>query len=137
MSSVLEGLGILDTSVFIAGETGRSMGRLPERVAVSVITLGELRLGVLNAPDEVARARRGETLEYARAWESLPVTESVMDAWAALVKASREAGIRRLVRLTDSMIAATAIDLGVPVVTQDSDYDEMAIAHPALTVLRV
>lgn len=137
MSSRLEALGVLDTSVFIAREKGRSLGDLPGRVAVSVITLGELRLGVLNAPDDASRARRGETLAYARRWESLPVTESVVDAWAALVKASRDAGIRRLVRLTDSMIAATAIDLGVPVVTQDADYDQMASVHPALAVLRV
>lgn len=137
MNTRLQGLGILDTSVFIARETGRAMQPLPERVAVSVITLGELRLGVLTAPDQSSRARRGETLAYARRWEALPITESVMDAWAALVKASRDAGIRRLVRLADSMIAATAIDLGVPVVTQDSDYDDMARAHGALTVLRV
>lgn len=130
-------LGVLDTSVFIARESSRPLGARPGRVAVSVVTLGELRLGVLTAPDEASRARRGETLAYARRWEALPLTESAIEAWATLIKACRDAGIRRFVRLTDSLIAATAMDLGVPVVTQDSDYDEMARAHPALAVLRV
>lgn len=130
-------LGVLDTSVFIAMEAGRPLGTLPARVAVSVVTLGELRLGVLSARDPVARARRGATLANARGWDSLSITESVMDAWATLVKACRDAGVRRVVKLGDSLIAATAIDLGVPVVTQDSDYDVMARAHPALSVLKV
>jgi hypothetical protein len=43
--------GLLDTSVFIARETERPLGELPEHVAVSVVTIGELQLGVLNARD--------------------------------------------------------------------------------------
>ena len=41
--------GLLDTSVFIAREADRPLGILPERVAVSVVTIGELELGVLAA----------------------------------------------------------------------------------------
>ena len=40
-------------------------------------------------------------------------------------------------KLTDALIAATAIDLGLPVVTQDDDYDQMARAHPLLQVRKV
>ena len=40
------GVGLLDTSVFVAREDGRPLGELPERVAVSVVTIGELQLGV-------------------------------------------------------------------------------------------
>jgi predicted nucleic acid-binding protein len=49
----------------------------------------------------------------------------------------RAAGIHKTVKLVDTLIAATAIDLGLPVVTQDSDFDQMANAHTALRVLRV
>ena len=42
-----------------------------------------------------------------------------------------------MVKLTDVLIAATAIDLGLPVVTQDDDYDQMAKARRALHVLKV
>ena len=60
-----------------------------------------------------------------------------MAAWARLVIDCRTAGIQRTVKLTDALIAATAIDLGLPVVTQDDDFDQMAGAHQALHVLKV
>jgi predicted nucleic acid-binding protein len=42
--------GLLDTSVFIAKEPGRSLDEssMPEELAVSVVTVGELRAGVLS-----------------------------------------------------------------------------------------
>jgi predicted nucleic acid-binding protein len=129
--------GLLDTSIFIAREAQRPLGALPERVAVSVITLGELQLGVLNAADAEARARRADTLALARNADPIPVSEAVMVGWARLVADCRAAGIQRAVKLTDALIAATAIEHGLPIVTQDDDYDHMARAHPALRVLRV
>jgi predicted nucleic acid-binding protein len=41
------------------------------------------------------------------------------------------------VKLTDALIAATAIEHGLSVVTQDADYDEIADAHPPLRVINV
>lgn len=102
-----------------------------------MVTLGELELGVLSARDADARARRGATLGLARTAEPVPVGESVMGAWARLVADCRTAGIQRMVKLTDALIAATAIDLGLPVVTQDDDYDQIAEVHSALRVVRV
>jgi predicted nucleic acid-binding protein len=131
------GSGLLDTSVFIAREDGRPLGLLPGRVAVSVVTIGELQLGVLNATDEDVRARRAETLELARRADPVPVSEAVMGSWARLVADCRAAGIHRTVRLTDALIAATAIEHGLPVVTQDGDYARIAGAHPALRVIDV
>jgi hypothetical protein len=46
-----EPAGLLDTSVFIAREVERPLGELPDRVTVSVVTIGELELGVLSAVD--------------------------------------------------------------------------------------
>jgi predicted nucleic acid-binding protein len=129
--------GLLDTSVFIAREAERPLGELPARVAVSVVTIGELELGVLCATDAALRARRGDTLSVARTAEPVPISESVMGAWARLVVDCRVAGIQRAVKLTDALIAATAVDLGLPVVTQDDDFDQMAAAHPALDVVKV
>lgn len=127
--------GLADTSVFIARESGRRLGELPARVAVSVVTIGELQLGVLNAADDEARARRAETLALARAADPVGIAESTMAAWARLVADCRAAGIHRTIKLTDALIAATAIDRGVPVVTQDRDFDAMARAHRELTVV--
>lgn len=129
--------GLLDTSVFIARESGRPLEDLPERVAVSVVTLGELHFGVLAAKDSSARGRRGDTLALARGADPIPISEAVMITWARLVWDCRQAGIHRTVKLTDALIAATAIEHGLPVVTQDEDYSRMAEAHPALEVLSV
>ena len=129
--------GLLDTSIFIARESGRPLGALPERVAVSVVTLGELRLGVLNARDASARARRADTLALARNADPITIGEAVMASWAQIVADCRAAGVQRVVKLTDALIAATAVEHGLPVVTQDGDYDEIARAHPALSVCRV
>lgn len=124
--------GIADTSLFIAHETGRPLRTevLPDRLAVSVITIGELRAGVLTAPDVAARDRRLGTLTAALALDPIPVDESVAAAWARLRVELRARGLRMPVN--DSWIAATAIALGVAVVTQDDDYVEL----PGLTVIR-
>jgi predicted nucleic acid-binding protein len=132
-----EPAGLLDTSVFIAREVERTLGELPARVAVSVVTVGELELGVLSAADPDVRAKRGDTLALARAADPIAITESAIGCWARLVADCRRAGIQRTVKLTDALIAATAIDNGLPVVTQDEDYDEMSRAHPLLRVVRV
>lgn len=130
-------VGLLDTSVFIAREVDRPLGELPERVAVSVVTIGELELGVLNASDEASLARRADTLSLARESDPLVITEAVMSAWARLVSDCRAEGVHRAVKLTDALIAATAITHGLPVITQDSDFALMQRAHPGLRVINV
>ncbi|MBI2763523.1 MAG: type II toxin-antitoxin system VapC family toxin [Chloroflexi bacterium] len=124
--------GIADTSLFIARETGRPLRSelLPDRLAVSVITIGELWAGVLSATHVAARDRRLVTLTAALALDPIPVDERVAAAWARLRVELRARGLRMPVN--DSWIAATAIALGVAVVTQDDDYVEL----PGLTVIR-
>jgi hypothetical protein len=120
--------------VFVARESGRPLGELPKQVAVSVITIGELKLGVINADDDVIKARRADTLALARAADPIPISEAVMETWATLVADCKAAGIHRTVKLTDALIAATAVERGLPVVTQDDDYEQLARAHAALRV---
>jgi len=129
--------GLLDTSVFIARESGRPLQELPARVAVSVVTIGELQLGVLASSDAAAKARRADTLALARGADPIPISEAVMVAWARLVSDCRDAGIQRAVKLTDALIAATAVEHGLPVVTQDDDYEQMGRAHAPLQVIAV
>lgn len=123
--------------MFVARESGRPLGEVPEQVAVSVITIGELKLGVINAGDDDTKSRRADTLALARAADPIPIGEAVMDTWAQLVSDCRAAGVQRTVKLTDALIAATAVERGLPVVTQDDDYEQIARAHPALRVYRV
>jgi predicted nucleic acid-binding protein len=114
--------GLADTSVFIAHETGRRIraDRLPDSVAVSVITIGELRAGVLASDSVAIRDTRLATLTSALALDPIPIDQAVAEAWATLRVALRDQGLRMLVN--DSWIAATAISLGIPVVTQDDAY---------------
>lgn len=127
--------GLLDTSVFIAREQSRELGPLPERVAISVVTIGELELGVLMAGDNRRRRRRAETLDLARAADPLPVNEPVMGAFARLVRDCRRERVR--VRVLDALIAATAIEHGLAVVTQDDDFEAMGAVYDDLRVVRV
>lgn len=129
--------GLLDTSVFVATESGRPLRELPRRVAVSVITIGELQLGVLAARDPEHRALRADTLALARGADPIPVTEAVMVTWARLVSDCRAAGIQRVVKLTDALIAATAVEHGLPVVARGDDFDAIAGAYAPLAVERV
>lgn len=127
--------GLLDTSVFIAREQTRELLPLPERVAISVVTIGELELGVLTAGDDERRHRRAETLDLARAADPLPVNEPVMGAFARIVRDCRREGAR--VRILDALIAATAVEHGLAVVTQDDDFEAISAVHAELRVVRV
>jgi hypothetical protein len=117
--------GLLDTSVFIAQE-GRELdvSALPDEVAVSVVTYGELRAGVLAATDVSVRSRRLSTLQTVADLHPLPVDTAVADEWARLRLLLTAAG--RRVNVNDTWIAATALAHGVPVVTQDADYRALA-----------
>ena len=114
--------GLADTSVFIAQEIGRPIleNALPDELAVSVITIGELRAGVLAATDTLTRDLRLSTLEAALSLRPMPIDERVASAWARLRIVLRDQGLRMPVN--DSWIAATAMALDVPVVTQDHDF---------------
>ena len=126
--------GILDTSVFIAGEQKRSLrtDALPDVAAVSVVTVGELELGVHMADSEEVRARRLATLGALRAtYVALPIDEDVASAFGELVAAARRARCRPKVQ--DAWIAATARVHGAAVYTQDNDFDGI----PGVDVVRV
>jgi predicted nucleic acid-binding protein len=123
--------GLADTTIFIADESRRPLDEeaLPDELAVSVITIGELRAGVLAAADVATRDRRLITLTTAQALDPIPVDELVAENWARLRITLRDLGLRMPVN--DSWIAATALSIGIPVVTSDRDY----VGVPGLEVI--
>jgi predicted nucleic acid-binding protein len=125
--------GIADTSVFIARESGRPLAEndLPDELAISVITIGELRSGVLAAVDVETRDRRLATLSEALGLDPLPIDQAVAEAWARLRVLLRD--MQKRMPVNNSWIAATAMSLGVPVVTRDEEYVE----GPGLKIVRV
>jgi predicted nucleic acid-binding protein len=128
--------GVLDTSVFIATETGRRLDEslIPAEVATTVITLAELNAGVLAASTSDIRAQRLATLESVADMEALPVDEDAARMWARLRIHLAESG--RRVRVNDLWIAAIAASRALPVITQDDDFDALDGAAN-LTVVRV
>ena len=117
--------GLLDTSVLVAIENGRSLRTeaMPETTAISVVTKAELRMGIFAAEDVETRDRRLVTFELANRIVALPVDEAVARAWAqmrAYVGASGEK-----VEVNDMWIAATAAAHEIPVLTQDGDFDAL------------
>ena len=125
--------GLADTTIFIAHESGRPLAaaRLPDEIGVSVVTIGELRAGVLVATDVESRDRRLDTLTRALALDPIPIDGAVADAWARLRVLLRDDG--RRMPVNDSWIAATAIAHEIPVVTQNADY----VDAPGLAVIHV
>jgi len=112
---------LADTSVFVAAEQGRSLAAdcLPSLLGISVVTLAELRLAVLNAPSPNIVALRLATLEKALTVQAVGIDERIAACWALLRSAARSESQSHV---NDLWIAATALSLQVPVVTQDEGF---------------
>jgi predicted nucleic acid-binding protein len=120
--------GVLDTSVFIAEKQGRDLAaeRLPDEAAISVVTLAELTIGAHLAEAETVHAQRLRTVQAAQAtYAALPVDEAVAAAFAELVATARRNDRRP--KGQDTWIAATARAHGASVITQDGDFDDLAV----------
>lgn len=136
MTSAAPSRGVLDTSVFIAAESGRPLDAtgVPDESAISVVTLAELHAGVLAARDTDTRARRLVTVEALADIEVLPIDAEAALMWARLRVLLAEAG--RRVNVNDLWIAATAASRGLPVVTQDDDFSAVE-GLAGLVIVRV
>lgn len=114
---------VADTSIFVARESGRALGRLPDEIAVSVITAAELELGVLRAAGPEVRTLRLATLSRVRStFELLSIDPETASCFARLAEAALSEG--RKLRRHDTWIAATALRHGAAVVTQDKDFSK-------------
>lgn len=111
--------GLLDTSVLIAFETERLVNSnlLPDELAVSVVTIAELQVGILTAKDAAVKSKRLKTYRGALQFNPVDIDQQIAEAWAMLRVILREIG--RSVSVNDLWIAATALALEVPLVTQD------------------
>jgi predicted nucleic acid-binding protein len=130
----VSGKAIADTSLFIARESGRPLGKYSQdrEIAVSVVTIAELEMGVLAAAEPRVRAARLQTLRDVERISALPVDRVVASAFATLVVEMRAAGRGRL-GVQDAWIAATAIAHDADLLTQDADFD----AVPGLRVVKL
>jgi predicted nucleic acid-binding protein len=126
---------LADTSVFVAAEQRRSLGRAPDGEArISVASLTELGVGVHMAADEKLRQLRRTTLARAQRFIALPYDELVAARLADLVAAARSQ--KRRAGAMDAIIAATALVHDLEIWTQDDDFDVLAKLDPNLRVSR-
>jgi len=113
---------LLDTSVVIAGDLTLNRG---DTTAISVVTVGELRAGVLLASDPSVRAARQARLSAVReTYEPLLVDEAVAEHYGDVLAGAREA--RRITTATDLIIIATAAATGRSLYTLDERQGRLA-----------
>jgi predicted nucleic acid-binding protein len=124
---------LLDTSVLIPDhETGPL--DLPETAAISVVTLGELRAGVLIARSETIRAERQRRLLAVRAaFAPLPVDEAVAERYGDVLAVARSQ--RRAAKATDLLIIATAAATARELYTRDAAQAHLADAAGVASTL--
>lgn len=99
--------------------------QLPTDLHLSVISVGELRRGIIRLDP----GRRRDDLDYWLAQlilrfedRILPVDLDVTERWASLAEAQRAAG--RTAAMTDELIAATAHVHGLTIVTRNIRHFE-------------
>jgi len=124
---------LLDTSVLVARNEAGALA-LPETAAISVITLGELRAGVLIAGDEaIAEDRRRRLAAVRAAFAPLPVDEPVAECYGDVLAVARSQ--RRTVKATDLLIIATAAATARELYTLDTAQARLAEAAGVSTTM--
>ncbi len=119
---------MLDTSAVIGGAGALET---EETVAISVITLGELRAGVALAADQELRAARQARLSAVRdAFEPIPVDEAIAEHYGDILASARSNG--RITKATDLLIIATASATGRRLYTRDTKQATLAQAAGVL-----
>jgi hypothetical protein len=111
---------------------------LPEQPVITAVTLAELSVGPLVAPDERSRAARQAHLQQAEAdFDPLPFDADSARAFGQVAASLRQAGRKASARTYDAMIAATAIANDLPVHTCNPDdfvaidgLEVVAVPHP-------
>jgi predicted nucleic acid-binding protein len=117
MGPRLSSAALLDTSAVIGGIDTLGVD-VPATMAISVVTLGELRAGVKLASDPAVRASRQRRLNAIReAFEPLPVDEDVAEHYGDALAAARSSG--HVTKATDLLILATAAAAGRRLLTLD------------------
>lgn len=91
-------------------------------IYLSFQTIAEIRYGALLK--NWGRRRRQELEAFLGSYTILGYTDELADRWAKVMLEARQAG-RRL-EAGDAWIAATALLLGVPLLTQVKDFDKSA-----------
>jgi len=114
--------GLLDTSTLILLPALRDPSLLPQRPLISAITLAELSVGPLVAPNDTQRAARLAHLQQAEAdFDPLPFDADAARAFGQVAASLRRSGRKASARAYDAMLAAVALANGLPLYTCNPD----------------
>ena len=122
--------GLADTSILIL-RTWIDPQQLPDKIAISAVTLAELSAGPHEVRPEseqdlyfeaAERARRLDVLQRAEhEFDPIPFDSEPARAYGRVVASVLAVGRKPRRRATDLMIAATAIAAGLPLYTTNPD----------------
>ena len=117
----LRSRGLLDTSVVVDHDL-IDASLLPDESAISAISLAELSAGPHATSDPDERSRRQDRLQWAAStWDPLPFDADAARAYARIFAAVRAAGRSSRPRVTDLLIAATALSNGLDLYTRNGE----------------
>ena len=130
--------GMLDTSTVIMLGRIADPSALPEESVISAITLAELSVGPHVATSDQERAIRQSHLQQAESdFDVAAFDGGAARAFGAVAASLRASGRKPAARAYDALIAATAINHGLPLYTcNPSDFegitglDVRAVPHP-------
>ena len=125
---------LLDTSVVIDYPPA-AVAAHTETAAVSTITLAELAYG-LHTEDPLRNAAREQRYHWiSNTFEPIPFSRGAARIYGALCAHVRAVGRDPKPRRFDLLIAAVAVDLGVPLITRNEN--DFRGFHRTLTVIAV
>lgn len=118
---------VLDTSILVAADADLS----GLTCQISAVSYAELQFGVHAAPTDTARLLRQHRLTLIQSvyGHGIAFTDNTAHHYGLLCGRLRAQGRSPRGRAMDIMIAATALALGVPLVTRNSaDVDQLGVA---------
>ena len=111
---------VVDTNI-IAALRLYDPARLPERILITAVTLGELSFGPHATDDPVKRAGRVAVLQHVEAtFDPLPYDQGAARLFGQICAAVRAVGREPRKRVADLMIAATAASNQLPLYTANA-----------------
>lgn len=115
---------LVETSVFIAVERKiitADVVAVAEELVVSVLTLGEIMVGALQAPVQRSRDRAMQTCRWIKeSYRVLGFGDKEIEKYAEITVALNQSGAQ--IGAIDRLIAATAMAEGFGVLTMDSEH---------------